>query len=407
MDAFLPEIHINGFEERDLSAGEDLRRTNSNVHVFATGLPSANDPNVRTIFNATQMREFFRLNFCWLRQCGVPERNAVVLAFLKFLNAQASLVSPRYSPADYNVHYSEAVVIPQDVDELARILRPRQEGETADEWDIAIAGQEDDIIDAIGTLEERAAMGPTFLNRAELINQWNDDLEAILPHMDAYDFAWYRANYANLICMVAFVFRTRAHHYLATFDAVYNRLYTRLGLDPNDVDISVQELATTATHAIFPSILDGFWERHKENGSIHGALVKRFDSAPAGSAFVYSLRNGIKDVTTVFPQLRTQNQAIIDALEADYDYLRANRWEGSINHNYYGVARHAIDESTYFAVSSIVFGVYREFVPNAPLIASASLQRLAGNAPVIGAVLGAVLLEVTAAETFIAKYITL
>jgi len=174
----------------------------------------------------------------------------------------------------------------------------------------------------------------------------------------------------------------------------------------NEEIITMQQLATTALHAIYPIVLDNFWTEMTLTRSISGGLCKRYTCAPAGSAFVFSLRNGLTDIKMVFPGVYDQNSELFDKLEAEYEYLRVHRWSGSINHNYYGAERYEVDESLYFGLASVVYGVYQEFVPDAKLIGSNSLSRLAGNAPLIGAVLGTVLRQVTRSSQFVEAYIS-
>jgi len=409
METTLTEQHLNGFSHKDLGTTEVLVSSDINTYVFDTicAIPSVNDDGVRGIpeHSPKQVLRFIRLNYSYLRHRGLPGDKAFQLAYLRWCAVKEALVSPNFDPADYFVHYTEAKFIPLSFDDLPFPFRIREEGETLEDYQSALAAAK---LAYVGTEygideKERRARGQQFAN--ELIAQFSDELNDKQGAWSRAQIDTIRDQFGNIVCMLAFVFRSRGHHYLPTYESIYRRLWSSCGQNPDQMICTFQELFTIGLHAIYPIILDDFWIFCVRNGYCSGSLKKRLDCAAAGSAFVYALYNGLNDILTVFPKLREDNLEPFTRLKTFYERLHQLRWIGSINHTFYGSTRETIDENLFSALASIVVGVYREFVPQSPLLSSLSLQRIGNNAPLVGGVIGTALRALTRSEKFQQKYI--
>lgn len=97
----------------------------------------------------------------------------------------------------------------------------------------------------------------------------------------------------DLICLVAYVFRTRGHHFLDSYSDKYNDMLGKIGMPLSQIGLTLKELFYHSVHAIFPILLDGHWKRCVENSRCSGALTKRYNCPIAGTAGVYVLFHGL------------------------------------------------------------------------------------------------------------------
>lgn len=197
-----------------------------------------------------------------------------------------------------------------------------------------------------------------------------------------------RINYTDYICCVAYIFRVRGHHYKDEYRERYDTLWSRCLKTNEDLVIPWQHIATIGLHAVMPIVLDNYWRYSVENALCAGTLIKRFDSAPAGCAGVSALQRGLTDVMMLFPgivdRVPDSYRSFIDL----YDRVNSNRWGGSVNSRFYGVARIRVDESRIGALASVVMGIYEQLAEHSRLRESPALRRLAEIAPATGGALG-------------------
>jgi len=287
-----------------------------------------------------------------------------MLAYLRYLAAQAGLISPRFLPEAYHVRYTEAVFRAEDYD---------------------------------------------YENSIAIVNAAHDnrlDFDTASEYLTRPRRKILRRKFTNLVCIVAFVFRSRGHHFMNDFNEQYVKLWEKCGILEGEVSFTPQQSATLGLHSIFPIVLETFWTEAKNGSHINGSLIKRWDCAPAGSASLYGLSNGITDILVVMPGVYNAHSEDIDYLYEEISYLKLHRHEGSINHTYYGVPRRFSDEHRLAGIASLVYGSYNEFleINDAPLLGSRSLQRVAREAPFTTAVLGTVIKRITESEKFSEAY---
>jgi hypothetical protein len=149
-----------------------------------------------------------------------------------------------------------------------------------------------------------------------------------------------------------------------------------------------------------PDILDSFWEKCAASSRCAGALIKRFDSAPAGAAGIMALKRGLDDVMMLFPGVVRNVPASYQAFNQIVDTVNANRWAGSVNARFYGSQRLRIREGDVGALASVVLGVYNQLAADSKLVDSPSLKRLAEIAPATGGAIGLAARRATQSEEF-------
>jgi len=257
-------------------------------------------------------------------------------AYLRFLGVRAGLISPSFATADHHVRYNEAVM-----------LRGANIGR------------------ATGNIGDAAVAAIGFTRQARTV---------------------FRENFANIVCCVAYMFRVRGHHFLPEMDGKYKALWKKCLKENDTVGLDWNYVAHDALHAIMPDVLDGFWEDCKNTGRIAGALIKRFDSAPAGVAAVRAVYAGAQDLQMAVPGIRDRFKQHFDDLDALIEKMRIERWAGSINRRYYAAGAIDFDEQKFGAIASVVYHALNAFASNSMLLKSNALIRVANNAPITGGI---------------------
>lgn len=322
--------------------GEQLVRSNLTNVPFSHDSPAAADGqhDRAVVFNNAQAMDFVQLQLGQIRAADntIVLADASKIAYLRFLAARLGLISPAFVPANYHVDYNDAGRIGAHDDHAAGL----------GDWDQASI---------------RGALTAPVKRRL-------------------------RECFVDLVCMVAYMFRVRGHHYLDDMEGKYDTLWQRCLRRIEDKPVAWVHVARTAFHAIMPSVLDGFWVRCANAGLCSGAMIKRVDSAPAGSSGILALKKGVSDVQLILPGAFEVVSEQLEALDQLVAQVQGNRWGASVNHRYYGVPRIRIDEGAVGVLASVALGVYTQLAPQAELRNAPSLQRMATLAPVTGGAIG-------------------
>jgi hypothetical protein len=333
---------LNGDHYMGTQEGETLARLFANDYLFPFGMPAAKNPLEAVDINEDQIRAFMRINVrnMQIQVKDITLLDASVISFHKLLAVRDGLVSPSFDPKAYFVGYSEA-----------RQMDQPKTDEALNEKDT-----------------------PTF-----------DAIMAELPDQRRKEIA---KTFTDRVCLVAFVFRARGHHYLDQYQELYSRIWQKCRYNPGMLHITFQHLATYALHAIFPVILDDFWKHAVTNSRVNGALLKRFDVAVAGMAGPIVLQQGIRDLLMIAPGIKDRLDEAMRYLDNINLQLAGHRFNGSVNARYYGAIRIPIDEKKLGAIAATLKAALNALAPDAPLGQSPALIRIATNAPITGAVLG-------------------
>lgn len=194
--------------------------------------------------------------------------------------------------------------------------------------------------------------------------------------------------FVDTICLVAFVFRVRGHHYMAEYESMYNRIWQKMRFTDDMKLLSFQKLAVHCTHAIFPMILEQFWTLQVQGTKCNGALIKRYVSAAAGTAGIFVVQAGLNDLYNVAPGIRDRLDTQISYVENIMERILEHRYAGSVNARYYRAPHIVFDESRFSATAAIILAAIRALDDDHPLLASKALQRIANNAPITGGIIG-------------------
>lgn len=332
---------LNGDNWVGPKEGETLEAREANIIFIPHGMQTANAPLQTLEITQEQMRAFMRLNIRHLMhlrgafQPPLSDNQICILAYLKLLVVKNGLASRHFDPAAYHVDYTEVVGedhLGHDVEDLPEGFR---------------------LVDHLSAANQR------------LISE----------------------SFADRVCLTAFVFRGRGHHYLDSYEELYGRVWEKCRWAPNVLQIPFKYQATIGLHAIYPMILDQFWKHCVDESLCNGALIKRFDVAPAGIAGPKVLAAGLEDIQMVAPGLKERLREAIDYLEGVIAQTREHRFAGSVNARYYGAPRIRVEEQKLSAIAATIKASVDGLAEDAPIARSAALQRIARGAPVTGAVL--------------------
>jgi hypothetical protein len=197
-----------------------------------------------------------------------------------------------------------------------------------------------------------------------------------------------RETIIDRICLVAFVFRTRGHHWLDNYQHIYQRVWEKCRYSNDDVLMSFKCLARNALHAIFPVHLEQIWKESIDSNQCNGALAKRFNSAAAGTAGVVVVAQGLRDVLQVAPGVENKFPEDVAYLKAQDRLFRENRFVGSVNARYYGVQAQRPDEKRIGVLAAILRSLTENLASDSPIKDSPALRRIANYAPITGALIG-------------------
>lgn len=191
--------------------------------------------------------------------------------------------------------------------------------------------------------------------------------------------------FANIICMIAFFMRTRAHHFLDDMKERYQAVWRKCLYDEDEPGLDWQHIAHNALHYVYPKTLDDFWANAVSTERCAGALIKRFNSYPAGMAAVGATWAGYRDLIIIFPGFGKTVEEAVAELKRCAQALVANRWAGSVNRRYYGAPDVKVDEQVLAALASTIVSALKATGQTQHLANSKALQRVGQNAPITGA----------------------
>lgn len=338
--AQLALLDMNGTHYLGLREGEELALTDLNCIVIPHGFPVAQQPLQGVPLNVDQAMSFIRQNGSLLVTRGIAQADAIRISYVRLLAVRHGLASPAFEHGQNHCTYNGCIQMTQNETTNAE--------------------------NAHGYLTE-ANVNAALTNEVKL-------------HL--------RQHFTDRVCIVAFVFRARGHHYLDAYEELYQRLVEKVGITQEELVITHQHFATLAIHAVYPIILDRFWQTACQNGHCNGAMSKRLDVASAGTAGPVILKQGLSDLLLVAPGLRGSLQQQIDALEAYTEQIRQNRWYGSVNARYYGVARVRFDDNSCASIAATILSILERIGSNSPIKESPALKRIAQNAPISGYAMG-------------------
>jgi len=311
----------------------------SRRYVFRNNTPSANNQFEITAFSNQQAKQFLDDNFRYLKDNmgnqTFTDQQIARVCYIRLLAVRNGLVSRHFAIRNFHVRYSEIHMLN---DNYVSIIR------------------QDEVQNIINGLQV----------------QVRNNL---------------RASFTNMLGCVAYMFRVRGHHWVADMDEKYKDLWRKCLYTADTPGINWNMVAHQALHAVFPVIKDQYWFNMIQQNRIAGALVKRYDAAPAGCAGIKALEAGAVDISMSIPSFKERFPYLFEHLDDVKNQVRDNRWAGSINHNLYGAQRVNINETLFSGLAATIRSCLETFAPNSPLRRSMALQRIAGGAPITGAIM--------------------
>jgi hypothetical protein len=295
---------------------------------------------------------------------SIALNDAAVLAYFRFLLFKYKLTSPQYDPGAYFVDYNQCVYLKDPKETAGAILADNDE---------VIKGDRKHLIStAIGTVLTAAA-------RKEL-----------------------NTVFCNTICLLAYMFRTRGHHFFDEFVPKLDRLWGKTVTSNLQIRASWKNLFTVGFHAVIPSILDDFWTYCKDNSMCDDILKLRWDSASAGTAAFGAIRQGMNDLFSVLPNIRARVKDSADYIDTVCEKLKANRWAHCINARFYDADVNRLDEKPVAVIAAMIRATLDAVAAGAPLLESKAMERAANNAPIAGAIFASAVRNLIRSERFLA-----
>lgn len=342
--AFFDDLDLNGDAYIAGETGEAEALEAYRIIHFGDDAPAAAVPGTATAFTATQVAQFVHDNFLALKKADISLSDEICarISFVRYLVARAGLASPAFGTAANHVRYNEAV-------------RGNVTSTPATEaFDFPEDMAEDEV--------------PVFIGN----------------HLALEIRTKLRKEFTNAVCAIAYLFRVRGHHWMDDMNDKYAKLWRKCLRNEDFPVIEWKYWAHHATHAIMPRILDNFWRNTVEAGQCAGALSKRFDSAPAGTAAFRALYVGMQDLASAVPGYKQQNISLYDEMDRILRQVTANRWAGSINRSFYGAPTVAFNEGKFAGIASTLLAALDQLAPSSTLRGSVALRRIASGAPISG-----------------------
>lgn len=182
---------------------------------FPAGIAVPQQPFEVRPLTDVQAREIIRINYCMLRPlldvAVYTNLHVGMICYLRAMLIHKGLVSNQFAVATYFVKYNECKAITNANRDLLYNANPLID---------------DAFIDALIPL----------VNRQYLAKHFTD-----------------------LLCMTAYVFRVRGHHYLADYEKLFDKLWLNMRYVKLDLGLPWVAITRYAFHSVFPVHLDRFW----------------------------------------------------------------------------------------------------------------------------------------------------
>ena len=167
-----------------------------------------------------------------------------------------------------------------------------------------------------------------------------------------------KQHFSNYVCLLAYVFRQKGHHYVDTQDT-YVRMWTKICVNPVALATMWAQRVTVGLHCIMPDVLDAYWLFCVARSRIAAPLILRSNVPCAGTAAIFALLVGWEDAKTAYGRLLVGQQEVYDRLVALVTECRYHRWRHGINAKYYGEDATRLDVQPFAPMAATVAGVYQ------------------------------------------------
>ncbi len=119
--------------------------------------------------------------------------------------------------------------------------------------------------------------------------------------------SWLVQNFTNIVCMVAYVFRAKGHHFVEGQDYgdTYDRIWNKVNSTRNKLESACKNTSTIGLHAILPLILDRYWGWVYKRGCCAPPPGLLHRVAAAGTASLMGLYVGWQDAKNTYGKVLT------------------------------------------------------------------------------------------------------
>lgn len=324
---------LNGDIYAKISQGETYRPLPENRAIL-----TGNSYEGKTTDEA---KTFLAANYAYMVAKGIPSADAASAAMLRFIAFKAALIGPEAGDGELTIN--------------EWMILPRQENRDEEEKKIW-----------------------------QDLNATFDLFKAALPTQNKNLF---NDAFCDVVCMVAFVFRSKGHHYTDKLENVYSNLWRKTTFGEKAFPTSWKTVATTALHCIKPTHLEKFWEKCCNKSCISGALKKRYDTAAAGTSGAKLVISGVEQIKLMAPQLlapASDQVAYVMELKKEFGN---DKLKGSINARYYGKDGMSIDESRLSILANVIIEVSKKLSSQSTVAEAPSLKRIASIAQIAGGIM--------------------
>lgn len=333
-------VAINGDLFVSNDAGEADEFTPKNAVLFPRDWPQDIKEMVQYNPTISQVRTFTALNWNALNNVVNDATLRAKVVFLRFTASRMGMMHPNFDKQRNRVRYNEAVYVSQ---------------------------AQQDAVDIDSSF-----------------SAFNSAFDA----MPASHKIGIQKQFSNIIGIVGIMFRGRGHHYLDEMAERYEALWAKNRNAPQDLFKRNEwaHVATTALHAIFPQILDRALVDYASRGLICNPFILRHDGPCAGTAVWYATYAGVANVQTI---AGTKNKILleqINILNGVMRTLKANRWHGGINRNFYGGQALDVDIKSIQELVAAVRGMVEPAEVQSTLKDSKALTRTAKQSPIVSAI---------------------
>ena len=327
--------------------GSDMLGVIEGPAVYFTEFPVRNDSekNAPLVFKPNQTAQFITDQMLYLRvNCKIDDNEVsneqlFEIALIRYLAYKHRLVCANQRPDLIYVRYSEVSIFPTEGPESVGAL--------------------------LGVSDKGQMLAALCRQRL---------------NTDRAKIAWTVSVFSDLICTIAYLFRSRGHHYLDGFGQIYENLWAKIESTQERFKSTWAMLATDALHVIFPCVLDHYWNLMRMRSQISPSLVLGWTVPAAGTAAIFAVGVGWDDAKTVYGVILAQRAELEKHLDELLIKCQAGRWHHSINAKYYGAPSDRLDLSRLKPLCATVYGVYQTGAPEASLLLSPALKQEALSA---------------------------
>ena len=304
------------------------------THLFLDDIQDTNSTlRAPIVLNELQTSTFLTDQVVYLREdCNIaagdmPNAALCEIAYLRLLSYRLRVINGNLNLANLFVRYNNAVVS-----------------------DPAVPNSLTNLLEANANRDAHRQM----------IRDWTNANQAQVQFIVA--------NFSNIVCCVAYVFRQKGHHYITgpDYQEAYTKIWNKANRSNKILNATWEQMATIGLHAIMPWVLDQYYMFASATGRIAAPLSLRVRVPCAGTAAPFALLVGWDDAKSAYGMLLSDHEDTYERLVQVVQYYRGHRWAHGINSGYYGKPCTRLDLTPFSSMAATVAGVYEAAAERVP-----------------------------------------